>query len=506
MAGMSEKKTDEDFCSEPILTAPNEAEWIRSAQPGLDPRPATSHDGSVIYIWRQHLAAFLANIPSLVTGITIGWTAPAVPILLGQVEDAQPLRLSLEQASWVGGLMPLASLGGALVAGPLAERVGRKGALLLGALPTLVGWLLMAFAGPSVWLLMVGRALTGLALGAVSGPVSLYCEEVADIRVRGALGSLHFAMQCVGLLVVYTLGASLPYFWFTVSAAILPVVFVFSFCWMPESPAYLAACGRVSDAQHALRWLRGPDVDFKAEVENMLASRSQATTHQEISLCSLCSNRPWQSNALRSLALVIALMFFQQMSGICMFTFYLVQLFQQAGGNISSSLSSIIAATAFVISTIAATATVDRIGRRFLLLVSAILMGFCLFTLALYAQLNSDNWDTAGWRWVPLVSVVTYTVAFTTGFGPVPWFLMAELLPMYSKGWASALGVCTNRIIMFIVVKESPLLLEHAGPVATYIIFGVICVISAFFIFFCVPETKGKNKADILKEIGGENA
>ncbi|KAK7871046.1 hypothetical protein R5R35_007249 [Gryllus longicercus] len=465
---------------------------------------STSGDESQVYIFRQHLAAFLANLPSLVTGMSLGWTAPAVPILLGQVEDAQPLRLSLEQASWVGGLMPLASLGGALVAGSLAERVGRKGALLLGALPTLVGWLLMAFAGPSVWLLMLGRALIGLAGGAASAPAALYCEEIADIRVRGALGSFQFVMNCVGCVFLYALGALLPYFWFTVSAVFVPIIFVFSFCWMPESPGYLAVRERLKDAQHALLWLRGPDVDFKTEVENMLASRSHAVSNQETQrLGNICSRRPWESNALRALSLVLALMLFQQLSGMCMLTFYTVQLFQKVGGNISSYLSTIFIGSANLIASIVATASVDKVGRRVLLLMSSLSMGTCLFSLAIYTHMDCNEGSTESWRWVPLASLLIYGVMFSLGLGPLPWFLMAELVPMYSKGWTSSMAVCMNRITMFLIVKESPLLLEYAGEVTTFVIYGSMCVVSAIFLFFCLPETRGKSKAEILQAIGG---
>lgn len=457
------------------------------------------------------MAALLANLPSLSVGLALGWSAPALPLLSNDsVEGGPGLRLSLETCSWLGALLPLASQAGALLAGPLAERAGRKGALLISAAPTLIGWLLMTFAGSSLWLLLVGRILTGMTAGASSAPSALYCEEIADARVRGALGTYQFMGNSVGVFIMYVLGAIMPYHWFTAAPLLPTLIFVFTFYWMPETPAFLAARSRFEAAHEALRWLRGPAIDPEAEIRVLLdGPQSPLTSRVKNESCwsafrKLSWIQPWRSTTIRGFFLSASVMVFQQMSGMILFVFYTVQVLQEVGGSVSSYSALIILGAINMGAVFVSIFLVDRAGRRILLLISCIGMGLCLSATAAYSLVKDEyNYD-GDWRWFPICAIAIHGLCFSVGIGPVAWILMAELQPMESKGWAGPSVVIINRMAMFLVAKEAPLMLAHMGQFTTFTFFAVFALLGAVFIAFFLPETKEKTKPEILQALGGD--
>ena len=341
------------------------------------------------------------------------------------------------------------------------------------------------------------------------------------MRVRGALGVLYNLQMSNGILFVYVVGAYVSYIWLCIACAILPAVSFLTFIWMPESPMYLASKGKKIETEKSLRWLRGArylrDYDVKPELERIQkfvsqskrASPSQGTSSRDIPahivfLMKEIPNRLFtlsSSPTKRAVNIVCWLMIFRQVNGINAVIFYTVDIFQEAGGILSPFLATIIVGIAQVVATCISSLLVERTGRRVLLLFSNVTMAVCHLLLAVYFYVKQMGGDLRAFGWLPLLCVATFIAGFNIGFGPLPWVMMAELLPNESKSWASGLAVCLNWILVFAVTNLYGMMIGNLGPMITFGIFGGMCILGTVIIAFIVPETTGKTREEIQLEL-----
>ena len=257
---------------------------------------------------------------------------------------------------------------------------------------------------------------------------------------------------------------------------------------MPESPVYLQQKGRFADANASYLWLRG-------EIPNEDAVETSATASFKEMLALPQYRRP--------LLVVLGLMFFQQFSGINAVVFYSQSIFSEAGSSLSPSISAFLLALAMVFGTGLAVGLVEKFGRRSLLLASAALMSASIAGLGAFFLVASgkDNF-----RWLPLTSLICYVIAFSIGFGPLPWTVNAEIFPEASKAKCSAFAFAFNFSCAFLVTFSQPQL--PLAPSHLYFAFSVICALAAVFVGCKVPETKGKSRREIAKlfeDCGGDD-
>ncbi|KAE8751777.1 hypothetical protein FOCC_FOCC001626 [Frankliniella occidentalis] len=379
------------------------------------------------------MALGAGTLLSVSAGTVLGWTSPALP-LLGLPEQAE---------AWVGSLAPLAALLAALPAGMLADRLGRRRLLIWLGLPYLLGFVMLAFASSSrLWLVYLGRLTCGVSMGASTLVLPLYCDELAEDRIRGALGVYLDLNMTVGILFVYVLGAYLTVFWMSLACAAVPLVFLCTFPLMPESPVHLLAKGR----------------------------------HR------------------RAVCLVLGLMGFQQLCGINAIIFYTVDIFQAAGSSVSPWVATMVVGVVQVAASVVSFAVVDRLGRRVLLASSCALMALSLALLAAYFYPGSP---LRAWGALPVTALSVYIFFYSWGFGPLPWFMMAELLPVDAKEWGTAAAIATNWALVFLVTNTFQGFVEATGRSATYAMFSGVCVAGLAFVALLIPETKGRSQEDI---------
>jgi SP family facilitated glucose transporter-like MFS transporter 8 len=132
-------------------------------------------------------------------------------------------------------------------------------------------------------------------------------------------------------------------------------------------------------------------------------------------------------------------------------------------------------------------------------------MGICLAILGLYFSLKNRGDDVSGIGWLPLICLAVFIVMFSLGFGPLPWMMMGELFAPNVKGAASSIAVCTNWTLVFIVTFTFGKLIDWMGEHWTFWLFAIICCIATSFVFFVVPETKGKTLIEIQRILNGES-
>lgn len=207
--------------------------------------------------------------------------------------------------------------------------------------------------------------------------------------------------------------------------------------------------------------------------------------------------------SLMALICSLGLMFFQQFSGINAVIFYTNQIFQSAGSNIPAVIATIIVGVVQTIATYISSLLIERAGRRILLLQSCIVMGICLIVLGAYFKLQEGGTNVSAVGWLPLVCLVLFIVSFSLGFGPIPWMMMAELFSVEFRGTASGIAVIMNWCLVFIVTLCFPLMKDAIGIYSCFWFFSGFMVICVFFVFFLIPETKGKTVSQIQTILGG---
>lgn len=180
-------------------------------------------------------------------GTALAWTSPVLPQLY---EESSWLVITREQGSWVGSLLALGAIAGAVPSGPMADRLGRKKTLLILAVPFLLSWVIIIFAS-KLWLIYLARFIVGAAVGASCVVVPTYISEIAEISTRGTLGAMFQLNITVGILLAFILGAVMNYTAFAIVCALIEVGFLASFIWMPESPVWLVVGQTDRDFPHS---------------------------------------------------------------------------------------------------------------------------------------------------------------------------------------------------------------------------------------------------------------
>ncbi|XP_015604212.1 facilitated trehalose transporter Tret1 [Cephus cinctus] len=434
----------------------------------------------------QYLAVVLATMSALSGGTYLGWTSPALPLL----REDDHLDINDGVGSWIGSLTPLGALIGALPAGYLADKVGRKRAILIITLPLLFCWYLVGFTHNLVWILL-GRALAGTSIGASSVTVPMYVYEISEANIRGKLGTFFQLQLTIGILFVYLTGFTQNYAYIALICALIPALVLITLPFMPESPVWLMNQNRREDAKAALQYFRGKRYSVEKELSELqLIKDSQEDAASIMDL----------KNHVKAMIIALGLSIFQQLSGINAVIFYSQTIFAAAETNISSILCSVIIGIVQVVATCGSSFFIDHAGRKVLLLLSSTVMAACLFVLSAYFHFQTV---LSSLFWVPLVSLTVLVIVFSLGFGPIPWLIVGELFPSNVKGTAGSVAAATNWSLAFMVTKFFPTMMNNVGIAGSFVIFAFVCVAGTIFISTVVPETKGKSLEEVQNELYG---
>nr|CAD7577143.1 unnamed protein product [Timema californicum] len=455
---------------------------------------------------RQRIHPRLAAQGATCAGIVLGWTSPILPYLQISSIERGEAPITSEESSWIASLLPLGALVGALVGGYCADVFGRKWTILGSAIPYFVGLALCAVS-TSVPCIYAGRFIAGISLGITTTINPIYVDEIAEDSVRGALGIYLELMSNTGVLWSFVVGSFAPFLWFSISSAVIPVIFFGAFIWMPESPTYLIATGHELQAIDSLKWLRAVKGNENKFIENeihVLKSRMFRQTiktsyiHESRTFSSiivdLIANLSFKSPTFKACFIILGLMTIQQICGIDAIMFNIIDIFEYAGTGLSSRWSCVIVGIIQLIGTAIAFLIVDRVGRRILLLISLSLMTLCYTLLSLNFGLANYNREVTFLSFVPLFSVSLYFISFSVGLGPIPWFMIAELSPSEHKETIISATVSYSWLLIFFVTKYFASMIFMFGSMITYGSLSVVCVLGVTFVAIFVPETKGRSR------------
>nr|CAD7603039.1 unnamed protein product [Timema genevievae] len=445
----------------------------------------------------QYVAALTANLLVASVGCAMSWTSPTLP----KMESGETnLPASSSEQSWIGSLTPLGAAISPFLAGYAADRWGRKTTLIATACPVIVGWVLIACAEParSIPLIYVGRIIHGLCLGVAFTVIPMYCGEIAEDKVRGALGSLLQIFVSLGSLSQYVVGPYVSYLVLTIFSAMVPFLFAVTMWFVPESPYQHVMAGEDQRALEALQWLRGTSIEAVKEELAIIKENVREKMENKSTPRDLISTKA----SITSLYLSMGLVGLQILTGIDAILFYSQDIFAATGGDMDSSVSSILIGAVMLLASACTPFFVESLGRRILLLISAAGMAVSLGSIGTFFHLHDNNQDTSSIGWLPVVSLMIYMIVFSIGFGPVPWAVMGELFAPNVKSMASSIATSFCWFLAFLVTKFFPSISEELGSDYAFWIFGIFAVVAFVSVFFLLPETKGKSLQEIQAILG----
>jgi sugar porter (SP) family MFS transporter len=400
--------------------------------------------------------------------------------------------LSSFQQELVTSLLLVGAVVGAMAAGRIADVLGRRLTVLITAAVFIVGVMLAAFT-PTFPVLLVARIIIGLAVGSASMVVPLYIGEIVPPKVRGGLVSLNQLAITSGILVSYLIdyGLSDSGNWrLMFGLAAIPAVALFvGMLFQKESPHWLIRQGRDDEARAVLRRVRAED-DIEAEITEV-----REVSQREGGYRDLISPR------VRPLLMVgVLLAVFQQITGINTVIYYAPTLLQGAGlGNNAALLANVVNGAVNVGMTIVAVWLLDRVGRRPLLLSGTAGMAVGMVITAL-AFLGGENLK-GGLAILAIVGLLIYTGSFAIGLGPVFWLLIAEIYPLKIRGAAMSVASMANWAANFVVTVSFLTLLNAISGVGVFFLFGFLTLVSLFYFWRKVPETKGRSLQEIERDL-----
>ncbi len=386
---------------------------------------------------------------------------------------------------------------GALTSGMLADKLGRKPLLLLSALIfVLTAYGTGAFSNFHYFLL--ARFGGGIAIGIASGLSPMYIAEVAPTHIRGKLVSLNqltivigiLAAQIVNWLLVsddMTWNIAMAWRWMFWSAAFPALAFLILAAFIPESPRWLAMTGQRERATQILTHIGG-NTYAQSELSSL---QSDMENKQKQGGLSLLFSKPYR----RVLTLGIIVAMFQQWCGTNVIFNYAQEVFQSAGYDVDNTfINIVVTGIANLVFTFVAIYTVDRLGRRALMLLGAgglasiyLILGTCYY------------FEVSGIFMVVLVVAAIACYAMT--LGPVTWVLLSEIFPNKVRGVAVATGTFALWVASFILTYTFPFLNKALGTAGTFWIYTAICAAGLVFFLFRMPETKGKSLEQLEKEM-----
>jgi len=465
--------------------------------PTAAPGNSIEHTGAVrsVYLW---LAAAAGALGGLLFGYD--W------VVIGGAKPFYEVYFHLDSPALQGWAMSCALIGcllGAMAAGGLSDRLGRKRLLLLAALVFALSSVGTAMAGSFV-AFVAWRVVGGCAIGLASGVSPMYIAEISPAHLRGRLVSLNQVAIVFGILLAqivnWLIARPVPanataqmiltswngqwgWRWMFGVTVIPSLLFLIAASFVPESPRWLATKGREPQALRVLERLGSPAY-ARQVLDDLRAAGDEEPTGSLL-------HELAAPGVAKALLLGVTLAILQQWCGINVIFNYAQEIFAAAGYQISGILFNIVVTGATNVAfTFAALATVDRFGRRILLLGGT--AGLALLYIVLGAFYHAHL------QGMPMLVLVLAAIAcYSMSLAPVTWVVIAETFPNRIRGRAMSIAITALWIGCFGLTYSFPLLNAALSTAGVFWLYAGICVAGWLFLYRRLPETRGKSLEEI---------
>lgn len=434
-------------------------------------------------------------------------------VVIGGAKPFYELFFDISQSpnlqGWAMSCALIGCLAGAITSGVFSDRFGRKKLLIFSAFLFLLSALGTGGTSSFNWFITY-RILGGIGIGLASNLSPMYIAEISPSSIRGKFVSLNQLTIVIGILLAQIVNWQIAQpvaetatdadilaswngqtgwrwmFWAEMIPAGLFFILMF---FVPESPRWLAKNGKEEKVESILASIGGWDYARK-EYHNIKETMSNDSS--KVNFKALL-----QPGVKRILIIGIVIAAFQQWCGINVIFNYAQEVFEAAGYGVSDMLFNIVVTGSVnLVFTFVAIYTVDKLGRRALMLLGA--GGLA----GIYALMGSAYYFSIS-GWPLLLLVVTAIACYAMSLAPVTWVVLSEIFPNRIRGAAMAIATVSLWLASFLLTYTFPLLNEAFGASGTFWMYGIICVAGLLFIYKKLPETKGKSLEEIEKEIVG---
>jgi len=451
--------------------------------------PVRNEKGSSTYI---ALVTIIAALGGLLFGYDTAVIAGAIGFLQSHFE------LDATMKGWAAASALLGCVVGVSFAGIFSDRLGRKTTLVLSGLLFLVSAVGTALPNEFSFF-VIFRMLGGIGVGVASMASPMYIAEIAPAGVRGRMVSVNQFAIVTGILIIYFVNyfislrgdeawnVSTGWRWMFASGAIPSVIFLALLLFVPESPRWLVEKGQSEKAKSILAKVGGTSF-AESELRSIEASLTQ-----EVESFGQLFKTGWR----RVMFLGIALAILQQVTGINVFMYYAPEIFKKLGsGSSAALLETIVVGVVNLSFTIIAIRTVDRLGRKPLMMIGAAGMCVSLVAMGLAAQFQVIS------LWV-LLCILAYIACFALSVGPVTWVILSEIYPTRIRGRALSVATFFLWSANFVVSQTFPMMDENPTLVAQFnhgfpfYVYAAFCVVLVLTVWTFFPETKGHSLEEI---------
>lgn len=451
--------------------------------------PPTAGPGNALYVTAISLIAALG-------GLLFGYDTAVINGAIGFLETH--FHLTPAMKGWASSSALLGCVVGVSFAGAFCDWLGRKKTLVLAGILFLASSIGTAVP-QTLALLVVFRILAGVAVGIASMASPIYIAEVTPARWRGRMVSVNQFAIVTGMLIIYFVNyfiarqgdpgwqVTTSWRWMFASGIVPSGLFLGLLLFTPESPRWLIKRGRSEEAREILR-----RVDGLAYAEQEAKTIAETLAQESGSLAEL-----FQPLLRRVLIIGVALAVLQQVTGINVFLYFGTEIFKKLGSSVDAALfETIVVGAVNLLFTIVAIWTVDRIGRKPLMVVGAAGMGVCLVAMGWSAQTGMVA------VWV-LAFILGYIACFALSVGPVTWVLLSEIFPTGIRGRAMSIATFCLWSANFVVSQTFPMMDENSWLVAKFnhafpfYLYAGFCVALVLVVWKLVPETKGRSLEEI---------
>ncbi|XP_074101173.1 facilitated trehalose transporter Tret1 [Cotesia typhae] len=449
-------------------------------------------------IFHQIIIGLVCNLLIIDCGLHEGW--PTVTLPKFGTED--PVTLTSNQEVLLINLLYLGVSLGALSPIFLMDRFGRKWTLLSAAVPKIFSWIAIGLANTHTTL-YCARLLAGIGCGMTYSVMPMYIGEISSKRTRGPLGTLQSVLINMGILFIYTIGLYVTRFAMAMMCLALPVLFIVTFVWLPESSVYLTRKNRLTCAEKTLQWSLGKqNVELELEeVKRIVKTEEDVKTMGFFSSLIKAMRSPANKRAALIMLILASVL---SLTGAGAIMTYQSYISEEAGFHFGTNLGIITTGVAIVLAGIACVSLVRTTGKRRLLLLTAPVAVLCLGTIATFFTLIDFGYDVKAVNWIPTVFVVLYVIIYGLAFNPMPLAYLGELFTFDFKVTA---GICSSiyyAVTTTGIIKLYQILHDDYGTHVAFWALTVITIILWILMYIFVLETEGMTLEEIQLALTGD--
>ncbi|CAG9817210.1 unnamed protein product [Phaedon cochleariae] len=437
-------------------------------------------------------------VSSVEMGFAVVWISPVAEKLLSNDTNENPVgaAISTIQLSSISAIPAFSSLFGSILLGRTCDSLGRRTAMIMLNVTIVIMKIFLAFA-TNIYMIFIPMIIMCFCLGGTQVAGRIYLTEIGEDHHKTKLVCFGTLGMPLGNVCSYLISSFIPSFELFTLACCIPLMLSVGclVIFLPETPVYLISRKKEEEAFKALKKLRKKNSnEIRKEMSSISYILKETSKSENISFSAMFSMR-----AIRTAFFIsIGVHLIAYSNGAPVIMSFLIPLFNEAGSSVPNYISiNLLSISQLVFSSIA-TQTSERYGRRTLLLISTLGNAVLLFSIGVFYYLNDMGLSYIKYVscW-PIVGLILFYLSNVLGLASICWVIASEVFPTNVISVAMSLLLFIDNLVVATMVFMFPIIMNSFGMQWNFWIYSAICMLGYIFVYFKVPETKGKNLLEI---------